>query len=159
MVVLMCGFYFEWPFYNIAAALIFGLASATDGIDGHIARKHNLVTDFGKFLDPLADKLLVASALICFVELGRVSAWMVIVILARELCVDGLRMVASQKGVVIAAGWPGKIKTNLQIFCILCAMIIGKHIVTDIFMYAMALMTLISGVEYFKNSWKLLKDN
>ncbi len=141
------------------AAAIFALAAFTDFLDGYLARKNNIVTTFGKFADPVADKILVLTAMIFLCADGLLPHWAVAIVAARELMVDGLRMVASQKGVVIAAGWPGKIKTNLQIFCILCAMIIGKHIVTDIFMYAMALMTLISGVEYFKNSWKLLKDN
>ena len=141
------------------AAVIFALASFTDFLDGYIARKNNIVTTFGKFADPVADKILVLTAMIFLCADGLLPHWAVAVVAARELMVDGLRMVASQKGVVIAAGWPGKIKTNLQIFCILSAMIIGKHLVTDLFMYAMALMTLISGVEYFKNSWKLLKDN
>lgn len=141
------------------AAVIFALASFTDFLDGYIARKNNIVTTFGKFADPVADKILVLTAMIFLCADGLLPHWAVAIVAARELMVDGLRMVASQKGVVIAAGWPGKIKTNLQIFCILSAMIIGKHLVTDLFMYAMALMTLISGVEYFKNSWKLLKDN
>ena len=99
------------PYRDLWAAIIFAVASLTDGIDGHIARKYNLITDFGKFLDPLADKLLVSTALICFVELGRMPAWMAVVIIAREFIVTGLRSVAASKGVILAAIMTGKIKT------------------------------------------------
>jgi CDP-diacylglycerol--glycerol-3-phosphate 3-phosphatidyltransferase len=111
IIVLMTGYYY-------ISAVIFIVASATDALDGHIARKYNLITNFGKIMDPLADKLLVVSALICLVELGDVAGWMVIVILAREFTVTGLRAVAAAQGIVIAAGWSGKIKTVLQMIAV-----------------------------------------
>ncbi len=140
------------------AAVVFAAAAFTDFLDGYIARKHNIVTTFGKFADPVADKILTLTAMVFLCADGLLPAWAVAIVAARELMVDGLRMVASQKGVVIAAGWSGKIKTNLQIFCVLCAMIFGKCLATDLFMYLMAAMTLYSGAEYFMNSWNLLKD-
>ena len=93
---------------------IFIVASLTDLLDGHIARKHNLVTNFGKFMDPLADKLLVCSAMICLVEMGRIPAWIVIVIISREFIISGFRLVASDNGIVIAASYWGKFKTTFQ---------------------------------------------
>ena len=104
---------------NYIAVAIFIVASLTDLLDGKIARKYNLVTNFGKFMDPLADKLLVCSALICFVELDKLPAWMVIIIIAREFIISGFRLVASDNGIVIAASWWGKSKTISQMIMIL----------------------------------------
>ena len=101
------------------AAALFIIASLTDMLDGKIARKYNLVTNFGKFMDPLADKLLVCSALICFVELDKLPAWMVIIIIAREFIISGFRLVASDNGIVIAASWWGKSKTISQMIMII----------------------------------------
>ena len=106
----------EW--FQIAAAGIFLLASMTDMLDGYIARKHNLITNFGKFMDPLADKLLVCAALIALVEMGRLPAWMVIVLISREFIVVGFRMIAAEKNIVIAADIWGKIKTSTQMLMI-----------------------------------------
>ena len=106
IIVLMTGHFYS-------SAVIFIIASTTDALDGYIARKYNLVTNFGKIMDPLADKLLVFSALICLVELGDVAGWMVIVILTREFTITGLRTVAAAQGIVIAAGWSGKIKNHI----------------------------------------------
>lgn len=109
------------------ALAIFAIASFTDFLDGQIARKYNLVTNFGKFMDPLADKLLVCSALICFVELKLLPSWFVIIIIAREFIISGFRLVASDNGVVIAASWWGKIKTVLQMITIIFFIILlGK---------------------------------
>ncbi len=144
--------------WHILAAVLFAAAAITDFLDGYIARKHNIVTTFGKFADPVADKILVLTAMIFLCADGLLPAYAVAIVAARELMVDGLRMVASQKGVVIAAGWLGKIKTNLQLLCVLAAMVLGKHILTDILMILMTVMTLASGVQYFMESWKLLKD-
>ena len=104
---------------NYIALAIFVVASLTDLLDGKIARKRNLVTNFGKFMDPLADKLLVCSALICLVEMGRLAAWMVIVIIAREFIISGFRLIASDNGVVIAASYWGKFKTTFQMIMII----------------------------------------
>lgn len=103
------------PYGRYIAGFIFTIAAITDALDGHIARKNNLITNFGKFMDPVADKLLVCSALICFVELDLMPAWIAIVIISREFIVSGFRLVASDNGVVLAAGWWGKIKTVVQV--------------------------------------------
>ena len=106
---------FSFPTCTLIALILFCVASFTDFLDGYVARKYNQVTDFGKFVDPLADKLLVASALILFVEQKAMAGWMVCVILARELIITSLRVVAANKGVVMAATWTGKVKTCVQI--------------------------------------------
>ena len=106
------------PAYRYAAAAIFIVASLTDMLDGKIARKYNLVTNFGKFMDPLADKLLVCSALICMIELGELRAWMVIIIISREFIISGFRLIASDNGVVIAASYWGKWKTTFQMIAV-----------------------------------------
>ena len=141
---------------NLLAAVVFALAAFTDFLDGHIARKQHIVTDFGKFVDPVADKLLVLSALIMLIQQGLMLAWVVVVILARELCVDGLRMVAGSKGMVIAEGKLGKIKTCTQILLILWLMLSRQPVMGSIISGALTLlvlvMTLWSGVEYFRNN-------
>ena len=110
--------YFE-GYGNYIALVIFIVASLTDFLDGKIARKYNLVTNFGKFMDPLADKLLVCSALICLIALDRIPAWIVIVIIAREFIISGFRLVASDNGVVIAASYWGKFKTTFQMLMVI----------------------------------------
>jgi CDP-diacylglycerol--glycerol-3-phosphate 3-phosphatidyltransferase len=107
-----------FPYAGLLALIIFMVASLTDAVDGYIARRMNQVTNFGKFVDPLADKLLVTSALLMFVQRGEMSAWVAMIIVAREFLVTSLRMVAVAEGRVIAAGWAGKIKTVVQILCI-----------------------------------------
>ncbi len=107
IIFLMNGYYY-------ISGILFILASVTDMLDGYIARKYNLITNFGKIMDPLADKLLVSSAMICLVELGEIAGWMIIVILAREFIITGLRAVAAGEGIIIAAGTSGKVKTILQ---------------------------------------------
>ena len=109
--IFMAVLYWGFPGADYAALAIFIIASLTDLLDGKIARKYNLVTDFGKFADPLADKILVTAAMLWFVEQGRMPAWALLVVLLREFAVSGLRMIASDKGRVIAAGWSGKVKT------------------------------------------------
>lgn len=152
------------PYNYLWALLVFAAASITDMLDGKIARKYNLITNFGKFLDPLADKILVASALICFVQLGWCSAWVTALILAREFVVSGVRLVAasSDKKVVIAAGMLGKIKTAMTMvaICVIIFMWIlvqfgaitpegfPIQIISDILMYIAAALTVASGVQY-----------
>lgn len=146
------------------ALILFIIASITDMLDGKIARKYNMITSFGKFLDPLADKILVAAALVCFVELKWTSAWVVCIILTREFVVSGVRLVAagSDKKVVIPAGWLGKIKTAVTMVAI--CVILFLHIledfgvmdgqtfpiqlISDVLMYVSAALTLASGVKY-----------
>lgn len=152
------------PYNYLWALLVFAAASITDMLDGKIARKYNLITNFGKFLDPLADKILVASALICFVQLGWCSAWVTALILAREFVVSGVRLVAasSDKKVVIAAGMLGKMKTAMTMvaICVIIFMWIlvqfgaiapegfPIQLISDILMYIAAALTVASGVQY-----------
>ena len=149
---------------NFIALAIFILASATDGIDGHIARKYNQITNFGKFIDPLADKLLVTAALLIFVEWGQMPAWAAMLVLAREFAVTGLRLVAASNGVVIAAAWSGKIKTVTSIIAI-CAMMLpfhsyvlfGEGFTVDVLCVALIVITTLwSGIEYFIKNRKVL---
>ncbi|MBK5245896.1 MAG: CDP-diacylglycerol--glycerol-3-phosphate 3-phosphatidyltransferase [Peptostreptococcaceae bacterium] len=144
--------------YHYMSAIIFIAASFTDYLDGKIARKYNLVTNFGKIMDPLADKILVISALVCLVDSGQVAAWMLIVILAREFTVTGLRTVAAAQGIVIAAGMTGKIKTVLQMIAVPLLIIqnwpfsIVGIPMADIMLWASVIMTIVSGTEYvYKN--------
>lgn len=133
---------------------IFIIASLTDLIDGKIARKYNLVTNFGKFMDPLADKLLVCSALIALVEMGRIPAWIVIVIIGREFIISGFRLVAADNDVVIAASYWGKFKTTFQMLmvCLMIADIPQLQLLTDIVMWIAVALTVISLADYlFKN--------
>jgi len=136
-----------------AALALFVLASFTDFLDGHIARKYQLITDFGKFIDPVADKLLVLSTLIMLIHRGLMPAWAVVIVLARELSVDGLRLIAVTKGKVIAAGPLGKIKTTLQMCMIIWILALQLHVFshwTGITLFVLAIgMTLVSGVDYF----------
>ena len=147
---------------NLLAAVVFALAAFTDFLDGHIARKQHIVTDFGKFVDPVADKLLVLSALIMLIQQELMLAWVVVVILARELCVDGLRMVAVGQGRVIAAGKLGKIKTVSQIVLILWLMLshqpVLRHAVSFILTAWVLVITLWSGVDYFVKNGACLRD-
>ena len=145
-----------WMWLSLA---IFIIASLTDYVDGHIARKYNQVTDFGKFLDPLADKLLVIAAMAMLCEWGKFPAWALMIVLTREFAVSGLRMVASQKGTVIAAGWSGKVKTasTMAGLCIMMALP-QIEVLGWIVMGVIVVTTLYSGVEYFIQNWKCLWD-
>lgn len=144
--------------YYAAAFVLFILASLTDMLDGKIARKYNLVTNFGKIMDPLADKILVYSAFCLMVEDGLVPAWMLIVILAREFAIAGMRTVAASDGIVIAAGMSGKIKTVLQMIAVPLLLLTtaitdaGLHhwlsIAAQVFLWASLVMTVYSGIEY-----------
>ena len=145
MVVLYLGF----PGANWVALAIFIIASFTDLLDGKIARKYNLVTDFGKFADPLADKILVTAAMLWFVELGQMPAWALLIVVTREFAVSGLRMLASNKGRVIAAGWSGKVKTASTMACIVLMFLPIPAVVNTVCVWIIALTTLYSGVEYF----------
>lgn len=150
------------PYGNYIAAIIFIVASLSDAVDGHIARKYQLVTNFGKFMDPLADKLLVCSALICFVELGLVDAWIIIIIIAREFIISGFRLVASDNGVVIAANKIGKFKTTAQM--IMCVLLIFNFsglifdTLEQIFIYISLVLTVISLVDYIYKNRKVLLE-
>lgn len=144
------------------ALAIFIIASLTDLLDGKIARKYNLVTNFGKFMDPLADKLLVCSAMICLVELKRLAAWIVIVIIAREFIISGFRLVASDNGVVIAASYWGKFKTTFQMLMIIVLVLDIKgrlfFLLGKAFTYAALILTVVSLVDYIAKNKNVLKE-
>ena len=148
----------EWSKW--IALAIFIIASLTDMLDGKIARKYNLITDFGKFMDPLADKLLVCSALIALIELGRIPAWMVIVIIAREFTISGFRLVAADKGVVIAASYWGKFKTVFQMVavCLLIVDIPVLYVLTQIILWIAVILTIVSLIDYLIKNKDVMKD-
>ncbi|MBO5167363.1 MAG: CDP-diacylglycerol--glycerol-3-phosphate 3-phosphatidyltransferase [Lachnospiraceae bacterium] len=178
-VVLLLGGFHQWGWFtaifggileyvDFIALAIFIIASLTDLVDGKIARKYNLVTNFGKFMDPLADKLLVCAALICLVEMGRIPAWIVIIIMSREFIISGFRLVASDKGVVIAANYWGKFKTTFQMIMV-CLMIAnndvipsairgGYQILTDIIMWIALALTVISLIDYVWKNRSVMSD-
>lgn len=144
------------------ALAIFIVASLTDLLDGKIARKYNLVTNFGKFMDPLADKLLVCSALICFVEMGKMASWMVIIIVSREFIISGFRLVAADNGRVIGASYWGKVKTVSQMvmICLLIADIPNAFMkyLTSIFLWASLILTIISLGDYLIKNKEVMKE-
>lgn len=149
------------PYDNWIALAIFIVASLTDLLDGKIARKYNLVTNFGKFMDPLADKLLVCSALICLVEMERIAAWMVIVIIAREFIISGFRLVASDNGVVIAASYWGKFKTTFQMvmICLMIADLEALSLLTTIVTWAAVILTVVSLADYLIKNKGVMGEN
>ena len=146
--------------YRYIAAAVFIVASFTDLLDGKIARKYGLVTNFGKFMDPLADKLLVCAGLICFTALGQLPAWIVIVIISREFIISGFRLVASDNGVVIAASYWGKFKTASQMIMsvLLILNITVLTIVTNAFIWIAAILTVVSLVDYIAKNYRVLME-
>ncbi len=143
---------------NVWALLLFVVASLTDLADGKIARKYNLVTNFGKFMDPLADKLLVCAALILLVELERIPAWVVLIIISREFIISGFRLIAADNRVVIAASYWGKFKTVFQMVmvCLMIANIPQLQLVTDLCMWVALALTMISLVDYLVKNWSVM---
>ena len=165
MIPFFLVFLYMSPGWSKWVALgIFIAASLTDMLDGKIARKYNLVTNFGKFMDPLADKLLVCSALICFVELDKLPAWMVIIIIAREFIISGFRLVASDNGVVIAASYWGKFKTTFQMLMVIVIIFninlqLGwLNILGTILIYVALVLTVVSLIDYIAKNKDVLKD-
>lgn len=158
------------PYYNFIALCIFAIASFSDYLDGHLARKYNLVTTFGKFMDPLADKILVCTALIMLIEFDKIPAIIVAVIMARDFIINGVRLIASDKGVVIAAGWLGKIKTVVQmIMCMLLLftadpqyndMLVFKiaNVLGTVAMWLALVLTVASLVVYIWQNRDVLRD-
>ena len=144
------------------ALALFCLASLTDMLDGKIARKYNLITDFGKFMDPLADKLLVCSAMIALIDLDRIPAWVVIIIIAREFIISGFRLVASDNGVVIAASYWGKFKTAFQMLTVIVLILnIPNKVFTILgtaLIYVSLALTVISLIDYIAKNKDVLKD-
>ena len=142
------------------AVAIFIIASLTDMLDGKIARKYNLVTNFGKFMDPLADKLLVCSAMICLVATGQLASWIVIIIISREFIISGFRLIASDNGRVIAASYWGKFKTTFQMvmICLMIANIEALSVLTTVVMWVALVLTVVSLVDYLMKNKDVLKD-
>lgn len=157
-------FFLLAPFFdgygNYIALVIFIIASLTDLADGKIARKYNLVTNFGKFMDPLADKLLVCSAMICLVDLKLIPSWIVIIIIAREFIISGFRLVASDNNVVIAASYWGKFKTTFQMImvCLMIANISALEVLTQIIMWIALILTIVSLIDYLVKNKGVLAD-
>ena len=170
-VILLLGQNAEWGWYealfgemkevmNWITLLIFVIACLTDLLDGKIARKHNLVTNFGKFMDPLADKLLVCSALICLIPLGRIPAYVVVIIMAREFIISGFRLIASDNGVVIAASMWGKYKTVFQMIMVILMLadISFLRPLTMIIMWIATVLTIVSLIDYVYKNKNILSD-
>ena len=152
----------DWigSFSPYIALIIFIVASLTDMLDGKIARKYNLITNFGKFMDPLADKLLVCSALICFVDMHRMPTWVVLIIIAREFIISGFRLIASDNGVVIAASYWGKFKTTFQMvmICLMIANFPQLQILTNIIMWIALILTVVSLIDYLVKNKDVMKN-
>lgn len=170
-VILLLGGHAGWGWFDAAfggieaytdyiALVIFVIASLTDMLDGKIARKYNLVTNFGKFMDPLADKLLVCSAMICLIDMDRIPAWIVIVIISREFIISGFRLVASDNHVVIAASYWGKFKTTFQMIMVILmiANIQALNILTQLVMWIALALTIISLIDYIVKNKNVLFD-
>ncbi len=170
-VLVMLGSHAQWGWFmalfggtadyaDLIALVIFVIASLTDMLDGKIARKYNLVTNFGKFMDPLADKLLVCAALICLIELDRIPSWIVIIIISREFIISGFRLVAADNRVVIAANYWGKFKTTFQMImvCLMIANIEALALLTQIVMWIAVVLTIISLVDYLAKNKGVLLD-
>ena len=162
------GLSFLVKYSDLIALILFVVAASTDAVDGHIARKYNLVTDFGKFLDPIADKLLVTAALLALMCVDKVYAWATMIILIREFIVTGLRLVAGTKGIVIAAGQLGKLKTVFQtaaLSVLLAAPVFPAggekivYIIGDVLMGIAVLLTIVSGVEYIYKNRKVILES
>jgi CDP-diacylglycerol--glycerol-3-phosphate 3-phosphatidyltransferase len=157
---LLAPYFSEYGKY--IATAIFIVASLTDMADGKIARKYNLVTNFGKFMDPLADKLLVCSAMICLVEIDRLAAWIVIVIIAREFIISGFRLVASDNGIVIAASYWGKFKTTFQMLMIIALILDFQNryfqMLATALTYIALILTVVSLIDYIAKNKQVLKE-
>lgn len=163
--VLVVSVWHSWV-GDLVALLIFAVASLTDAIDGHLARSRNLITDFGKFMDPLVDKMLVTAALIALVGMGRVYAWVVVVILAREFAITGLRTIVVEKGIVLAASPLGKLKTITQMLAV-CFLFIYTlpilptmvfYVIGQVLMYLAMILTLWSGIDYIVKCKEVFND-
>lgn len=141
---------------------IFVAASVTDWFDGHLARKYNLITNFGKFMDPLADKLLVCSAMICLIEKGQLAAWIVIIIIAREFIISGFRLVAADNGIVIAASYWGKFKTVFQMLMVIVLILDIPNpffaVLGTVLTYIALVLTVVSLIDYIAKNKNVLKE-
>lgn len=156
--VFLLVLYLDVPNADYWALAIFVIASLTDTLDGYIARHYNQTTDFGKFMDPLADKCLVTAAMLWFVEIGQMPAWALLVVIIREFGVSGLRMVAADKGRVIAAGWSGKVKTASTMVCIVLMFLPIPAELNLACVAVIVLTTIYSGVEYFVKNRDVISE-
>ena len=156
--IFMLVLYLGVPGANYWALAIFAAASATDWLDGYIARKYNMVTDFGKFMDPLADKCLVTAAMLWFVEVGQMPAWALLVVIVREFAISGVRMQAANKGRVIAAAWSGKVKTASTMVCIVLMFLPIAREINTICVAVIVLTTVYSGVEYIMKNLDVVSE-
>lgn len=167
--VIMIPFFMFFLLSNVEngqtiAAIIFIVAAITDGLDGYIARSRDQVTTLGKFMDPLADKLLVSAALISMIELGKVKSWVVVIIIAREFAITGLRVIAASEGITIAANWLGKIKTITQLLAIILLLLNNWPFrlisvpLDQIMLYIAVIFTIISGIDYLYVNRKVFKS-
>ena len=173
--ILLLSFPLDWgswsigtttlPIVHFVAATIFIVASGTDWLDGYYARKYDLITNLGKFLDPMADKLLVTAAYVLLIELGLAPAWVVILILSREFAITGLRLVAAGEGIVLAASSMGKLKTTFQLLSIIFLLLhnfpfsyLGWPI-GEIMLYLALILTIVSGIDYFIKNWHIMKQS
>lgn len=147
--IFLIVLYLDFPSHMLVGLGIFIAASVSDFLDGYIARSRNMVTDFGKLVDPIADKMLVTSAMCMFVAWGRMAAWMLLVVITREFAVSGLRLVAVDHGKVIAAAWSGKVKTASTMVCICLMLLLSKPLLDTICCWVIVVTTVYSGVEYF----------
>lgn len=159
---VLCFYLPVIPYNNIVACVIFCVASITDFLDGYLARRDGLVTNFGKFMDPLADKLLVGAALICLIESGQLPAWAVVIIISREFIISGFRLIASDNGVVIAASYWGKFKTVTQMAMVILMLLNFPGaifaVITRFVMWAAIILTVVSLVDYVLKNKDVLKD-
>ena len=144
--------------YRYIALGIFIIASATDALDGYVARKYNMITDFGKLMDPLADKILVSSALIILIELGNISSWVVSIVIAREFIISGIRLIATEKNIIIAASPLGKLKTVSQMLSVILMLLSIKAIslITDLSIWLMCILSVVSLLDYIIKNKKVL---
>ena len=156
-VFFMLAPYFE-GYGNYIATAIFIIASLTDMLDGKIARKYNLVTNFGKFMDPLADKMLVMAAMCYFVECGQMPGWCLAIVLLREFAVSGMRLVAVEQGRVIAAAWSGKVKTASTMVCLCLMLVFESNLLNIVCITVIVATTVYSGIEYFAKNLDVFKE-
>ena len=144
--------------YMLIAGVIFAIASITDFLDGYLARKNHLVTDFGKFMDPLADKMLVMAAMCYFVECGQMPGWCLAIVLLREFAVSGMRLVAVEQGRVIAAAWSGKVKTASTMVCLCLMLVFSSSVLNLVCSVLIVATTVYSGIEYFAKNLDVFKE-
>mgnify|MGYP000814292000 CR=1 FL=1 len=144
--------------YMLIAGIIFAIASITDFLDGYLARKNHLVTDFGKFMDPLADKMLVMAAMCYFVECGQMPGWCLAIVLLREFAVSGMRLVAVEQGRVIAAAWSGKVKTASTMVCLCLMLVFQSNLLNVVCIAVIVATTVYSGIEYFAKNLDVFKE-